>query len=433
MKKRGRGQGEGTIFEERPGRWVAQITTGYVITDGKRRRLRKKFVGATRKEVHGRLTESLNSQQHGRNISPRMQKLGNFLDVWLESMKEKVKPKTLRTYSDIVRLHIKPALGDLKVNRLTPEVVETLLTDKLGSAQCPYCKESFKAVRMPVHITTKHPDAKPRGYRALGTRTVSHIRATLRGAIAKAVKNDEHGLNRNVAALAEPPRLIEKKMRFLTGDEARKYLGAAVGIRLESLFTVTVALGLRQGEILGLKWTDIDFESGMLSVQRSLQRVEGKLVFVDTKTNGSNRPLILPAVAVSTLRRHQCRQIEERNEAGDQWRESGLVFTSSIGTPLDARAVIRVHHAILKAAGIPRLRFHDLRHSAATLLLAQGVSPKYISEMLGHSRVAFTMQTYAHVIKEVQQQVADKMDAILNPVQKVAPQVAPSEVSAPVN
>jgi len=148
----------------------------------------------------------------------------------------------------------------------------------------------------------------------------------------------------------------------------------------------------------------------------------------ETKSEEGARPLILPAVAVAALQRHRELQAEERAAAGDEWQESGLVFTSTIGTPLDARAVIRRHHAILKAAGIPRLRFHDLRHSAATLLLAQGVSPRYISQMLGHTQVAFTMQTYAHVIKEAQQQSADKMDAILNPV---APQVAPPRFQSP--
>ncbi|MDP8988467.1 MAG: site-specific integrase, partial [Acidobacteriota bacterium] len=200
--------------------------------------------------------------------------------------------------------------------------------------------------------------------------------------------------------------------------------------RLEALFTVTVALGLRQGEILGLGWEHVDLVAGMLQVRRSLQRIDGKLVLVETKSEEGARPLILPAVAVAALQRHRKLQVEEKAAAGDEWQESGLVFTSTIGTPLDARSVIRRHHAILKAAGIPRLRFHDLRHSAATLLLAQGVSPKYISQMLGHTQVAFTMQTYAHVIKEAQQQSADKMDAVLNPV---APQVAPPEASVTIN
>jgi integrase len=427
MKKRG--QNEGTIFEEKPGRWVASITTGYVIRDGKRRRVRRKFVGSTRNAVQRRLTAALRDQHRGRNVSPRVQTLAAFLDIWLAQVAQQgVRPKTFRTYSDMVKLHITPALGSIQVERLTPDVVQAFLNDKLGSALCPHCKASVKAERMPDHIAEKHAQAKARAFRALGAKSVSHIRATLRGALAVAMT--WYDLDRNVAAIATSPRVVRKEMRSLTPDEARNYLKAAIGNRLEALFTVTVALGLRQVEILGLGWEHVDLVTGMLQVRRSLQRIDGKLVLVETKSEEGARPLILPAVAIAALQRHRKLQTEDRAAAGREWKESGLVFTSTIGTPLDARSVIRRHHAILKAAGIPRLRFHDLRHSAATLLLAQGVSPKYISQMLGHTQVAFTMQTYAHVIKEAQQQSADKMDAILNPV---APQVAPSEVSATVN
>ncbi len=424
-----RGQNEGTIFEERPGRWVASITTGYVIRDGKRRRVRKKFVGATRGVVQKRLIAALRDQHRGKNVSPRAQTLGAFLDIWLSQVaRQGVRPKTFRSYADMVKLHIEPALGSIQMERLTPDVVQAFLNDKLGSALCPHCKTSINAKRLPDHILKTHPKVKARAFRPLGAKSVAHIRATLRGALAVAMK--WYDLDRNVAAIATPPRVVKKEMRSLTPEEARRYLKAASGDRLEALFTVTVALGLRQGEILGLGWEHVDLVAGMLQVRRSLQRIDGKLVLVETKSEEGARPLILPAVAVAALQRHRKLQAEERAAAGDEWRESGLVFTSTIGTPLNARAVIRRHHAILKAAGIPRLRFHDLRHSAATLLLAQGVSPKYISQMLGHTQVAFTMQTYAHVIKEAQQQSADKMDAILNPV---APQVAPSEVSATFN
>jgi integrase len=428
-KKKGRGSNEGTIFEERPGRWVAQITTGYIIRDGKRRRVRKKFVAATRAAVHRKLSTALNNQHRGRNVSPQVQTLGNFLDAWLSQVAlQGVRPKTFRTYSDIVKLHIKPSLGGLKVERLTPDVVQGFLNDKLGSALCPHCKASFNGSRMPEHIADKHPKAKPKTFRPLGAKTVSHIRATLRAALAVAM--DWYDLDRNVAAIAKPPRVIKKEMRSLTPVQAREYIEAAKSERLEALFTVTMALGLRQAEILGLMWMDIDLASGTLVVRRQLQRIASKLQLVETKSEESARPLLLPAVATAALRRHLAKQDEERAAAGEEWKETGMVFTTTLGTPVDARHVIRRHHAILKVASIPHLRFHDLRHSAASLLLAQGVSPKYISQLLGHKQVSFTMQTYAHVIKETQQELADKMDEILNPL---APQVAPSVVSKTVN
>ena len=313
-----------------------------------------------------------------------------------------------------MNLHIKPALGNIQVEKLTPGVVQTFLNDRLGSARCPHCGLSFKAERMDAHIAANHADAKAKAYRSIGAKTVNHIRATLRGALAVAMEWLD--LDRNVAAIAKPPRTVRKEMRSLTPAEARRYIDAATADRLEALFTVPVALGLRQAEILGLMWKDVDFENGTLVVRRQLQRIDGKLQLVETKSEEGARPLLLPAVATSALRRHRAKQDGERCAAGEEWKDTGLVFTTAIGTATDARHVIRRHHAIVKAAGIPHLRFHDLRRSAASLLLAQGVSPKYISQLLGHKQVSFTIQTYAHVIKETQRELADKMDTILNPV-----------------
>src|SRR5439155_759279 len=206
--------------------------------------------------------------------------------------------------------------------------------------------------RMPAHIAETHPQAPPIAFRPLGPNTVAHIRATLRCALAVAMEWYE--LDRNVAAIAKPPRVPKKEMRTLTREAARKYLEAAAGDRLAALFTVAVALGLRQGEILGLGWENVDLQAGALNICRSLQRVDGKgLQLVETKSDEGERPLILPGMAISALHRHRVRQEEERAAAGAEWKESGLVFTSTIGTPLDDRNVSREHHKILKAAGIP--------------------------------------------------------------------------------
>jgi integrase len=432
MKKRG--QNEGSIYQESPGKWVASMTVGYKVVDGKRRRIRKKFSASTRNAVHQKLTKELGRQQRGRSISTKTHSLATFLQTWLDDVaKNSVRPKTFRTYSDMVKLHIAPAIGSIRVEKLTPEAVQGFLNDKLGSGICPRCKVSLRTAAWATHVAESHPDKTPIGFRVLGARTVGHIRATLRGALAVAMR--WYDLDRNPAAIAKPPRAPKKEMRSLTTDQARKYLEAASHGRLEALFTVAVALGLRQAEILGLRWEDIDFETGTLEVRRQLQRIDGKLQLVETKTEDGARPLVLPEVGISALRRHRKRQGEERTAGGDEWHETGMIFTTTVGTMIDARSVIRRHHAIVKAAGIPDLRFHDLRHSAATLLLAQGVSPKYIAQLLGHKQVAFTMQTYAHVIRETHQQLADKMDSILTaPITKpVAPHVAPLAVSGKVN
>jgi integrase len=227
---------------------------------------------------------------------------------------------------------------------------------------------------------------------------------------------------RNVAAVVDPPSVAKRQMRTFSAEQARTFLDTIGDDRLEALFATAIALAYRQGEALGLQWPDVDLENGTLTIRQSIQRIDGKLTITPTKKDKVHT-VNLPAVTRSALLAHQCRQDEERRLAGSRWQETGFVFTTTIGTPVDARSVIRRFHSILKTSGLPRIHFHDLRHSCATLLLAQGVSPRYISDLLGHSQVSFTMQTYAHVLPHVQRDVATKMDEILNP-QPVATTVA---------
>jgi integrase len=265
---------------------------------------------------------------------------------------------------------------------------------------------------------------------------VKHLLVLLRTAMKSAVT--EGILPRNVAALVASPKRRsdqdaspEKTKGIQTFDtsQARAFLDVIKNDRLEALFTVAVSLGMRQGEILGLTWSNVDLEGCRLSVAAQLQRIEGKLVLVTPKSAKSIRSISLPAVAVSALYSHRNRQAEEREWSGSDWQDTGFVFTTSRGTPMDPRNVIRKFQAALKMAELPKLRFHDLRHSTATLLLAQGVSPRYISDLLGHSQVSFTMQTYAHVLPEVQREVATKMNAVLS---RVATPVANSAITKAV-
>jgi integrase len=201
-------------------------------------------------------------------------------------------------------------------------------------------------------------------------------------------------------------------MKTFDAEQARHFIDAVRGDRLEALFTVAASVGLRQGEALGLRLEDVDLANGTMTVRSALQRVNGKLTTVEPKSVTSTRPITLPAIAVSAIAAHLKRRDEDRQLAGRAWTETGYLFTTTVGTPIDPRAVIRRFHTIPKANSLPRLRFHDLRHSVATLLLAQDVPAKYIAELLGHSHVSFTMQTYAHVTKSVRQQVANKTDEI---------------------
>ena len=184
--------------------------------------------------------------------------------------------------------------------------------------------------------------------------------------------------------------------------------------RLEALITVTVGLGLRQGEALGLRWEDVDPEADVLSVRQTLERGGRNPRFGEPKTVRSRRTITMPAIVADALHRHRTRQLEERLAAGGRWRDSGLVFTTTIGTPIDKGGLHRAFKLILTTAELPNIRYHDLRHTAATLLLAQGVDPRTIMETLGHSQISLTLNTYAHVMPTLQRQAASKMDEILS-------------------
>jgi integrase len=385
-----RGQGEGSIYKMKDGRWRAAVTVG---NDASGNPKRKVFTAATRHEVQEQLTDALMDLKSGIPIVTEKQTVARFLAHWLDQViKARVRPKTWRTYSDLVKLHISPAIGELPLGKLSPQNVREFLNAKLEAGLSP--------------------------------RTVKHLLVTLRGALAVAVKDGQ--IPRNVATLVDPPRVPRSEVEVFDPNQARAFLEAVQGSRLHAAYTAAVAVGLRQGEILGLQWPDLDLETGKLTVRSALQRIDKKLVQVEPKSPKSRRAMQLPAVCVAAFALHKLDQDRERKWAGSRWQETGYVFTTRIGTPLDARDLLRDYYVITRPKAkngheapklaFPPIRFHDLRHSAATLLLAQGVSPRYITELLGHSQVSFTMQTYAHVLPEVQKQVATKMDEILNPV-----------------
>jgi len=403
MPKRRRGNNEGSIYQMQDGRWRAAVTAGRNVY-GKPQR--KVFTAATRHEVKDQLTDALKDLRLGIPIVTEKQTIAQFLTRWLEqSAKPKVRPKTLRTYSDFVKNHISPAIGEIALGKLSPQKVREFLNAKLEAGLSP--------------------------------RTVKHLLVTLRSALAVAVKDGQ--IPRNVAGLVDPPRARRPDVQAFSPEQARAFLDAVQGSRFEAAFTAAVAVGLRQGEILGLRWDDVDLETGLLSVRGALQRVDKKLVRVEPKSTTSRRTIQLPTVCVASLARHRVNQDLARKWAGALWHETGYVFTTGIGTPVDQRNLLRTYYAITRPKPkqkdekppqlpFPPIRFHDLRHSAATLLLAQGVSPRYITELLGHSQVSFTMQTYAHILPEVQKQVATKMDEILKP-NPVATSVATNAVS----
>jgi integrase len=308
--------------------------------------------------------------------------VGVFLDQWLrEWVCPTVRPSTYVNYASIVRIHLAPGLGHLPLARLTPQQVQAFLNAKSNGKLAP--------------------------------RTVAYMRAVLRQALGQA---ERWGLvTRNAARLAEPPRVPRREVRPLSPDQARLFIEAIRSDRLEALYLVALGAGLRQGEILGLTWTDIDFEGATLTVRNALQRVNGQLTLVEPKSVTSRRVVALPRVVLDALHAHRTRQREDRLLAGSRWHDDprGFVFTTTVGTPMDGIAVTRRFQALIAGAGLPRQRFHDLRHACASLLLAQGVSPRVVMETLGHSQISLTLNTYSHVIPALGRAAAEQMDAVL--------------------
>ena len=207
---------------------------------------------------------------------------------------------------------------------------------------------------------------------------------------------------RNAAALTDPPRVDRLEVQPIDSQQARAFLNAIKGDGLEAFFTVALSLGLRRGEALGLRWQDVDFENHTVRICQQLQRVEKKLVLSEPKTKSSRRLLSLPDSLAAKLRDHRKRQLEQKLAAGAKWIESGLVFTTSLGTPIDPRNVKRMLDAILEDSKLPHFRVHDLRHFCASLLLDQAVELKVVSEILGHTKIGITADIYAHVLPKTQ-------------------------------
>ncbi len=220
-------------------------------------------------------------------------------------------------------------------------------------------------------------------------------------------------VGRNVATLAEPPRSVRRPVQPLTAEQARAFIYFSRDDRLGSLFAVAILTGLRQGELFGLRWQDVDLTAGTLAVRHALQRIGGKPTLVEPKTERSRRTLTLPAAALAALKAQRVRQIEERLLAGDRWQDWGLVFASTIGSPLEPSNVAARLHKLLVDAGLLRQRFHDLRHCCASLLLSQHVPPRVVMDVLGHSQIALTMNTYSHVMPAMLKDAANALDAAL--------------------
>jgi integrase len=371
-----RGAGEGSIYQRADGMWVAVVHDGY--KNGKRKR--KYLYAKTRAAVKDKLAKALHDQLEGRPISFERQTVAQFLTYWLEeSVKGRVRGRTFDSYGDTIRLHLIPGLGRNQLRELTPQHVQKYLNEKLQSG--------------------------------LSARTIQYHRAVLRASLNQALR---WGLVvRNVATLVNPPKVDRPDIQPLDPDEAKQLLQSVRGHRLEAVVSVATAMGLRQGEMLGLRWDDVDLENHRLRIRGQLQRIDGQLRIVEPKSKRSRRTLTMPSATVIALREHRIRQLEERLAAGDKWSDFGFVFSTATGTPLDERNVRRWFKQVQEENGLRRIRFHDFRHTCASLLLAQNVHPRVVMEILGRSQISITIDTYSSVMPSLEQEAASLMDQIL--------------------
>src|SRR5918997_1584398 len=378
-KGRTRANGEGSITRRKDGRYDCELPI-YTPEGTKRLRTTKK----TKAEADEWLTAMKYERNAGMPMSLEADRMtfGEYLDLWLRDVvKGSVARHTYKDYEGKVRLHLKPTLGRVKLKDLTSAHLQTLYRQKTQDGLSP--------------------------------RSVEYIHCTARKALAKA--EEWNLVRKNVARYARPPAKEHKEHRTLTVPQSKAFFAAAAGDRFEALYVLALTTGLRRGELLGLKWADIDLEkTATLSVNRSMDTLYGPPEEKAPKRQSSRRTVVLVPEAVAALRLHRRRQAEERLAAGPVWREQDLVFPTTLGTPMLGDNLLKRNlRPLLEKAGLPPLTFHELRHTFATFHLASGEKPKVIQEILGHSSIKTTMDTYSHVVPGMQEEAAERLQRLL--------------------
>jgi len=368
-----RGRGEGSITKRADGRYMARLQV-----DGERRAV----YGDTREEAARGLRRLQEARDKALPVPDGRETVETFITDWLASEANRLRPTTHTRYETLMRLHVIPTLGAVRLVKLTPHEVQRLYDERSASGLSPT--------------------------------TVHHIGAVLHKALEQAMRWGK--VFRNVCDLVDAPPIRRTDIRTLSADEARRFLACAHNDRFHPLYVVALTTGMRQGELLALRWRDVSLDKCTLQVRGTLHWTKGGGFRVDEpKTKSSRRLIQLTDDAVEALRRQRVRQNGERLLSGKFWEDHGFVFSNHVGRPTDpANLVRRSFKPLLKVAEVSDIRFHDLRHTAATLLLEQGVHVKYVSEMLGHSSIAITLDLYSHVTPSMHHEAKQTMQRIFS-------------------
>jgi integrase len=372
MAKR-RGNGEGSIWKEGKS-WRVGVTL-----DG--RRLTKSF--STQSECQSWLQDMKNQVNQGLTYRATQLTLEVYLKKWLLIHKSSLAPRIGERYEQVARDYILPFIGKYKLKDIRIEKIENLYQDLLKEGK--------------------------------SVRTVHWVHSILHKCLKDALKRGLVGFN--AAHGARKPKLNQKEMEFLNESEVLQFLMFAHGTRNEGLYHVAIKTGMRQGELLGLKWSDLDWNKRIIRVQRQVQRIKGQgIVFMRPKTKAALRSIRLGEATIQTLRRHMAQQQLEKAFAGERWENFDLIFPSRVGTPQSQSNLLKEFKVLLKEAGVKKIRFHDLRHTAASLMLNHGIAILIVSKMLGHSKPSTTLDIYGHLIPTMQEGVASLMDELVTPI-----------------
>jgi integrase len=367
-----RAKGEGSLVKRADGRYQAS----YIGSDGKRHYI----YDSTRKRASDRLDALLTEMEHGVFVAGPGQTVHQFLDAWLKDARARLRPRTVERYESLIRLHVIPTLGDVTLRKLTPQHLASLYADLL-ERQAPA--------------------------------SVAQLHAVLFGAFRLAMRWGLIG--RNPAEAVQAPKVQRREMAVLTAEQAQALMRA--DDPLSCLYVLALTTGMRQGELLALRWRDVDLDEGIVRVNRNLVRVKGAWLLADVKRDKSRRQIQIGRLALDALKAHRLRSAEALLQIGHRLDDATLIFTDEKGDPINGYHVTeRMFKPLLRRLGLPAVRFHDLRHTAASLMLSAGVRADLVSRRLGHSSPAITLSIYAHLLPGDEAEAVRRLDMALGGV-----------------